>query len=304
VIPTGKEDVGMYISVDVGGSQVCIRAWKSLTSDEPSAEHVFAVTRPPVVSFNDLEEDLNRIADAIREMEANQGLDILGIGIGVAGKVSRDRTRLVMSGILPHWVGYDIVDWMEARFSCTIVLGNDVEVLAIAEEKFGSASYSFYARTSFLLVNWDYGVSAVLVDRKELSNGHGSKTTYRPSEFGHLMIDRNSQLTCVGCDTPGHLEALCGGDRLRQRFQVESYEDLTREQWDVVVEDLVFGFQQLLTVLPAPLVVISGDLIYGRHWILQRLQSEFDDLRFENPKFELTELHETAVASAHLLLTR
>jgi predicted NBD/HSP70 family sugar kinase len=301
-VPRRPKNSEFYVGVHVGSSQCNITAWAGLLSDTPIDDAVsFAITRSPD-GQGDFQADIDRIIEVIGKMEDDYG-QILGIGIGAVGKVSYDRTRLVMSGNLPHWVGLNITQQFSDAFGCQVLLGNDVEIAAIYEKLCGTASEEPFRHRSFLMINWDAGIGATRVAGRLATSAYGTSVTYQPSEIGHMVIDRLSDRACVGCSTHGHLEALCGGAHLSDRFGVVDLSEMSASMWEQVANDMLVGLESALMALPSTsLLIFTGSIIQQNPWMLDWFQEHFDDERFDHPKFFMSSLQQASQASARLLL--
>lgn len=190
-----------------------------------------------------------------------------------------------------------MVDSLSRRFDCDVVLGNDLQIAAIAEARHGVTSEGLCGNLSFLEWGWGSGIGGCLVRREQ-----GTERFY-PTEMGHVMVDPSSEWTCAGCKRAGHMEAICGGNNLLRRFGVTSFRDIRPDMWEDVLADLIVGFESILSVNDVPLVVATGGVINRHRWMLERLQTHFDQPRFGSPTFRMSQFGADAGSQgAHLLL--
>src|SRR5438128_1133518 len=127
------------VGVDVGGTKILAGVVDCSNGE--------VVGQSKVNSPIGAEAVLAGIQQAIHEaMVAAPGLDpstVSGIGVGVAGQV--DRAQGVLLGA-PNLGGgitnLEIAEPLHSRFSLPVILGNDVEVAALGEARFGAGAGS------------------------------------------------------------------------------------------------------------------------------------------------------------------
>lgn len=137
---------------------------------------------------------LKAIGD-VRLFAANLGLTIEGIGIGTPGIVD-DTDRIVIGGAdnIAGWENLPLADRIEKETGLKTRLGNDANVMALAEACYGAAKGSTHV--VFLTVGTGIG-GAVIIDGK-LFNGYANRGT----ELGHVPLIANGEpCNCgsVGC---------------------------------------------------------------------------------------------------------
>ena len=67
-------------------------------------------------------------------------LDIVGIGLGVAGLIDRKRGRVFISPNLHAIEGIDLVREIRNRFNVPVMIENDANVAALGEKTAGAGS--------------------------------------------------------------------------------------------------------------------------------------------------------------------
>lgn len=285
----------MFIAIDAGGTTVRIVAYKSREDTVPIGTLTYEVSKHSQDQPGDFQQDFINLVRCIRELEV-MFEPIEGIGLAVAGKLDPTRRFLVMAGNLYHWVGEPLLDLLLAEFDCPIRLGNDAEALGLAEVIYGLGSMQEYAGMDMLALIWGTGVGGMRVIRTP----HGNIPI--PMECGHIMIDRHSRRRCRGCDEPGHIEALCGGDAIAERFSwrfgpwrfTKPIDSLSRRQWHKVAQDMVVALRSLIAVHPVQLIVFSGGVACKQSWLLEELQKALDKPRYGSPLIRLSAHGESA----------
>ncbi len=128
----------------------------------------------------------------------------LGAGIGVPGPVDFDRGVSVSPPIMPGWDGYPVRDTVARMLGCSVVLDNDVNVLAIGEQHAGVARNA----RDFLYVKIGTGIGCGIVVDGELYRGVDGCA----GDIGHIRVEEFGP-TCA-CGNTGCLEAFSGGAAL------------------------------------------------------------------------------------------
>lgn len=80
-------------------------------------------------------ENICRIIENLKK----ESLQVSGIGIGSSGVVSPKGTILKSPPHFPGWAGIELGERLEERFQIPVKVGNDVNVMALAEKYFGEA---------------------------------------------------------------------------------------------------------------------------------------------------------------------
>lgn len=145
---------------------------------------------------------LDRIAEAIAERVADRTGTLLGVGLAVPGFSDPSAPDLVTAPTL-GWNRVDLGRLVRDRTGLNVVIDNDVNALALAEQLYlrGSAD-------DHLLITIGIGVGAAITSKGRIL--HGSRGG--AGEFGHMMPMPNDN-PCP-CGLTGCLETLVGDDGL------------------------------------------------------------------------------------------
>lgn len=84
------------------------------------------------------EKVYDNICQIIESLQKDS-LQISGIGIGTSGVVSPKGTILKSPPHFPGWAGTELGERLEEKFKIPVKVGNDVNVMALAEKYFGEA---------------------------------------------------------------------------------------------------------------------------------------------------------------------
>ena len=124
--------------------------------------------------------------------------DVIGIGLGVPGPVSRK--GVVNRCINLGWGVFNVNETLGALTGFPVVAGNDANVAALGEcWKGGGQGYD-----SIVMATLGTGVGGgIVIDGKVLYGAHGSS-----GEIGHLVLNKDETIPC-GCGKYGCVEQYC-----------------------------------------------------------------------------------------------
>lgn len=117
---------------------------------------------------------------ALREAAAERGAQVKAIGIGVPGLIGRG--GMIHSSVnMQPLEGFNLAAWLGARTGLPAVCGNDANVIALGEQRFG-AGRGF---SSCVVVTIGTGLGSGLILDGKLWSGSGGFA----AEFGHITVD-------------------------------------------------------------------------------------------------------------------
>jgi glucokinase len=185
----------LVVGVDLGGTQ--IRA--ALADDEGN---ILRRTRCLTLAAEGVEPVIGRIKGAIYEVmgDTDQG-QVQGIGIVAPGPSDPRRGVIREAPNLPGWVNIPLKALMAEEFDPPVVVGNDANLAALAEQRFGAGRG--VADLIYITVSTGIG-GGVITDNRLLLGAQGLA-----GEIGHQTVEaRGPRCKCgnVGC-----LEALAAG---------------------------------------------------------------------------------------------
>ena len=128
-----------------------------------------------------------------------------GIGIGVPGPVEFQAGRPISPPIMPGWDGYPIRERFAARYGAPVWVDNDVNVLALGEQRSGVAA----GHDDVVVVKIGTGIGAGIISSGRLHRGAQGSA----GDVGHIQITDDPAVVCR-CGNIGCLEALAGGEAI------------------------------------------------------------------------------------------
>ena len=164
---------------------------------------------------------LDQVAEGVRRVVRGERVE--GVGIGVPGPVSLDRTTVLHPPNLPGWDSVFLPEALGQRLSD---VGLDLEAPLVAENDANVAGLgsAFYGAgrpfASFVMVTIGTGVGGAIISDKRLFRGaHGAA-----GEIGHMSIDYEGPYDRAG--VAGAIEAYLGQKFLSHHAR---YQLLARE---------------------------------------------------------------------------
>ena len=191
----------LVVGVDIGGTKTAILV------TEPDGTVRARAVAPTAVGASD------RAADAIASLvlaalgeAAATPQDVAALGVGVPGRVDRERGHLTLAVNL-DWHDLPLGPRLEARLGIPTVVENDVRAAALGLHRrrlFGQAE-------SLALLAIGTGISAGVVLNGQLHRG----ALGLAGEIGHVIIDRDGP-RCA-CGNTGCFEAVAAGPAIVAR---------------------------------------------------------------------------------------
>lgn len=206
---------------------------------------------------------------------------LLGIGVGLGGHVNGTHGVVVNSPFL-DWRDVPLRKMLSDRLSLPVVIENDVNTLAVAEQWFGAGS----TFASFALVTIGAGVGCALVMDGQLWRGVSGAA----GEFGHVVVDPDGPV--CHCGKRGCLESVVSDEAIAAAMSAAAGRRITRVSQVVTAAhagdaDARRVFTQagvalgraiaaLLNLLNPPLVILSGEGITASDLFMDALRAELE----------------------------
>ncbi len=198
------------IGVDIGGTN-------TRASVVEKDGRILGEGHRPTKAMDGPDESIPQIIDAIREAMDGakvEASDLCGIGMGVPGR-HRSREGIVLwSPNFRDWVGLQLLQPFRDAFGVPVFMGNDVNVAALGEFRFGAGS----GVNSMVMLTLGTGIGGGIILDGKLWKGANEGA----GEIGHQIINPNGRL--CGCGRYGDLESEAnqGGiiERARRKIQM------------------------------------------------------------------------------------
>ena len=193
------------IGIDLGGTKILTALVDRQTGEV--VDYVKKKTKKEKGADN----IIRKITESINELLDNNNLkqeEISSIGIGAAGQNDREKCNLIAAPNLDCY-NLNFREKLSPNFNIPIFLGNDVEIAAIGEMKFGAAK----GYDDFVCIFVGTGVGSTIVKDGKIITG----ATGTAGEIGHVIVDLNGR-QCA-CGAHGCLEAYASRSAIEKRIE-------------------------------------------------------------------------------------
>lgn len=174
-----------YLGIDVGGMSVK----GALVNEEGDflCRDSFE-TKPNRNTFEIINDIVSLCKDLVRKGNITENV-LAGIGIGIPGTIDAENGTIIYANNI-NFENVQIVNELKKHFKCPIKIGNDANVAALGEMKFGSGK----GCDNLILVTLGTGVGTGIIVNSEIllgNNGAGG-------EGGHITFKYNGLLCSCG----------------------------------------------------------------------------------------------------------
>ena len=193
------------IGIDLGGTKILT----ALVNRETGAveEHVKKKTKKEKGTQNILRKMLESIDELLATSEISSD-KINSIGVGAAGQIDRENGIIIGAPNLDCY-NLNIKQILYDKFNIPVYVGNDVEIAAIGEQRFGAGK----GCNDFVCVFVGTGVGSSIVKNGKIIYG----ATGTAGEIGHIIVDLNGR-QCA-CGAHGCLEAYASRSAIEKRIE-------------------------------------------------------------------------------------
>ncbi len=199
-------EAAAVVGVNLGATSIDIAVTNLAGEPLVTYEEAWDIARGPEATLDRLEPLIEQIvADAPVAQE-----EIVGLGVGLPGPVEFASGRTISPPIMPGWNNYPVRDRLAAHFGVHVVVDNDVNTMAIGEQRTGLAR----GADDFVFVKVGTGIGAGIFSNGLLHRGADGAA----GDIGHIAVEGGSTVLCR-CGRYGCLEAYAGGAALARQAQ-------------------------------------------------------------------------------------
>lgn len=153
------------------------------------------------------EEAFDFLVRTVPAIIAKKGIPeskILGIGIGITGRVNREK------GISHSFLHFDepLTKLLEKYWNYPVFIDNDTHFMTLGEQAFGLAK----GKNNVIYINLSRGLAIGLISNGQIHNGHSGFA----GEFGHISFFDNDKW-CI-CGKKGCLSTIVSGASLEEMY--------------------------------------------------------------------------------------
>jgi glucokinase len=213
-----------FIGTDIGGTS--IRAARFIGESHLPASK----TKIPTQAAKGVDTILQRLEMAIREVAGERLPTIAGIGIAAAGPLDPNTGVVLSAPNLPGWENLPLRRLMEERLGRPVYIGNDANMAALGEWKFGAGQ----GHQDVLYLTISTGIGAGVITGGHMLVGARGLGT----EVGHMLAVPDGPL--CGCGQRGHLEAVASGTAIARlaRAKLKNGDGAESRLWELSSGDL------------------------------------------------------------------
>jgi predicted NBD/HSP70 family sugar kinase len=187
---------GVVVAADFGHHRLRVAVFDLSHSVLADAVHDVDIDEPAEAA---MATATAAIYDTLDRAGASMG-EVVGVGMGLPGPISRDTGTLGSSTILPAWVGVPVAAAMTKRLGVPVYADNDANLGVLAEVTFGAGR----GCTEAAYLKISSGIGAGLYMEGHIYRGRNGTA----GEIGHVILDEEG-LVCR-CGNRGCLETLAG----------------------------------------------------------------------------------------------
>ena len=207
-----NEEAGVILSADLGATHARVAATDlgGRVLAEETGEVAIAQGPERVLDWAD-----ERFRSLLREI-GRPDADVRGIGVGVPGPVEHATGRPRNPPIMPGWDGYPIPERFTGRYDVSVLVDNDVNIMALGEHW---AEWRSVEHLLFVKVATGIGCG-IVVDGQIQRGAEGAA-----GDLGHIRVagELADEVTC-SCGNVGCLEALAGGRAMAARLRDQGFD--------------------------------------------------------------------------------
>ena len=286
---------GVLCGVDIGGTKCSI----ALIDEE-------GLILDKIYTCAHVEENeegmVSMVAAHVKEILERNRLkqsDLPAIGVGCAGHIRHSDGVIITTSNLEGFHNYPLRDALQSHFEIPVVLDNDANAQAYGEFRFGAGR----GYNDMIFVTISTGIGAGIVINGKLYRG----MTGTAGEFGHTIVEPESELTCT-CGNRGCIMACACGMALPYLFEKKLKEgmksklklppnfniskingqtlkkglDMDDPLSKAVISDSAYyvgiGLYNLFQTLNPPLIVLGGGLTNWGDFYLGKIKDTFYSL--------------------------
>jgi len=190
-----------YLVADVGGTHIRVACF-AVDSQKPSI-----VQKIETVGPDSPHERLMQLIAAV----APKGDEIAAIAVAAPGPLDPFAGMVYEAPNIPSWINLPLRQIIEDRFHVPVAIGNDANLAALGEWKFGAGR----GHRNLVYITVSTGIGGGVIIENQLLLGMKGLA----AELGHLTVIPDGPL--CGCGQRGHLEAIASGPAIARWVEQE-----------------------------------------------------------------------------------
>lgn len=191
----------IFVVSDIGGTQLRVAAY--------AVESLKQLSQERVQTRDGIKDPIDRLIELVKKISA--GHSIKAVAVGAPGFLDPAEGLIYEAPNIIGWINLPLVKILEDALKVPVYLGNDANLAALGEWKFGAGKG--YKNLLYLTISTGIGSGAII--NNQLLLGHRGLA----AEFGHVTVQPEGPL--CGCGHRGHLEAFSSGTAITN-FVIEA----------------------------------------------------------------------------------
>ncbi len=239
------------VGIDVGGTNVKLGLVNA-------AGHIVARRHLPTKTYSRNKTKLiDAIINAVDELLVDMKLtrkNVEGVGIGLPGLIDPIQGIVRYLPNIPGWRNVPLQKIMQDRLGVPVFLENDVNMITLAEWKYGAGQ----GQDNFMCITLGTGVGGGLILNGSIYRGEG----FVAGEIGHMPLEDRTLEMFVG---NAHLQERAGRIFKNKNIRLEDVFDLAKvgnaraiEFWDEAGTYIGTTLAGVINLLNLRMIVIGG----------------------------------------------
>lgn len=179
------------VTVDIGGTQI-----RAAVYSKEDTQPITVVRVPTLATKAGV---FDRLVHLLQEIWPDNS--VAALSLGVAGPLDPETGVVIEASNIPEWNGFPLRNRLDQIFQAPIYLGNDANLAALGEWKFGAGRGHHHLL--YITVSTGIGGGVIIADHL-LEGSRGLA-----AELGHVTCLPDGPI--CSCGARGHLEALSSG---------------------------------------------------------------------------------------------
>lgn len=227
----------LIIGVDLGGTQI-----RAALADAQGK--IIQRVSQPTIADEGPEAVLGRIKEAIRRVLPAEIGRVSAIGFAAPGPLDPWKGIIMDAPNLPGWKNVPLKDLMGEEFDLPVFVGNDANLAALAEQRFGAGQ----GAADLIYITVSTGIGGGIIAHNRLLLGAQGFA----AEVGHHTIEAHGPR--CNCGNIGCLEALAAGPAIARRAR-----ELIKDGAETAITELVGGDLDRITAKEVNQAAQAGD---------------------------------------------
>lgn len=191
-----------FLAVDIGGTRLRVASYPQ--------EGIQAIKQNRVPTRSSTAAVIDRLIEQLALLWPDDGR-VCAIAVAAPGAIDPEKGIIYSAPNIPGWENLHLRRILEDRFQVPVRLGNDANMAALGEWKYGAGR----GHKDLIYFTVSTGIGGGVISANCLLLGSSGLA----AEVGHVTIDPNGPM--CGCGQRGHLEAFASGTAIARYVAAE-----------------------------------------------------------------------------------